>query len=162
MKLVEKINNFLAGKKKIKAIMDLDAIYAQYGELKNSPELLTLDNFSIDFVVQNSSDMRTFKMGISNFHKSFAQRGNFEILGEFVTQKKILKSKVPTIVKEPNRNSINATFFTDERLNAWMFNEIEDKLQRRFPIEINEEMILYKDNNGVLKVLFNDQLLKGV
>lgn len=145
---------------KIKNKYHLDKIFGLYNELIKDENIIAIDNFSIDFIVQNNSSQKEFEEGLNNFKNSFNNRKYLKLFKEdYIKEERKGKYKMLTIKNKSNHNSMSAFFFKDESKNEWMIHEIEKKLNMHIPIVIFDGVILAKDGKE-LKVIFSDKYFK--
>lgn len=152
-----KINN----KRRIKKLnldLDLDTIFGVYSEITSNEDVITIENMSIDFMVQNNETLDKFNEGVKTFYKTFVSRKLFRINNQNLILNKKHGFTYPTITDEGSKNTINSYFFIEESLNNWMISQIEEKINLGIPFEVLPHIIVVKDGN-YLKVIFSDKIL---
>lgn len=144
----------------LKKKMDIDSIFTLYNEIKSGNNLVSLKNFSVDFIVQTKQNFKTFESGVRDFERSFKMRKLFKVFDDkYIKLLNIHGFRVATVNEKTNHNSLNAFFFQEKKLNNWMFSHLEEKLNNGVPVEILDGLIIAIDK-GDLKVIFSDKFIK--
>lgn len=146
----------------IKNDYDLDRVFGLYNEMMKNENLLSLKNFSIDFILQTNSTFEEFNECIKTFKSTFFKRGMFKLNSdEYV---KIIKKgslSIPTIEKVTSHNLLFAYFSSNEEKNEWFKEAIEERLLKRIPILLIEGFIIAY-TEGEYKVIFDMSFIARV
>ena len=146
--------------RKLNGILNLDEIFSSYTEMANTKNVLSLENFSLDFVVQNTIPLEKFQEALKAFEKQLLSGKEIKILDRYLSFKKHKGVLYPVISEKDNQHTLSIKFFDDAKLNQWMYSAIEEKLSKGNHIEIVKGMILTIQSKN-LKVIFSEDYLGG-
>ena len=151
MKLEKKI-------KRLEKNINLRSVFAMYSELKQDNNSLSLENLSVEFIVDTGENLNTFNIGISKFKKGVSLFKDVSLENMYITFNKVNGVYIPTISNRGNKNKLIARFFNDDNLNNWMINKIIEKLNMGVSFEINDGIFIKKDQ-GELRIIFGETFL---
>ena len=146
--------------RKLSGVLNLDEIFSSYTEIANTKNVLSLENFSIDFVVQNATPLEKFQESLKIFEKQLLSGKEMKILDKYLSFKKHKGVLYPVISNNDNQHTLSIKFFHIDKLNQWMYDAIEEKLSKGIHIEVVKGIILTIQSKN-LKVIFSEDYLGG-
>lgn len=146
--------------KKLGSKLNIDEILASYQELQNSKNILTLSNFSIDFMVQNNVAHSYFKEMIQRVEKEILRGKELKLENGYLCFKKHKNILYPVISEKTIQHKLAVVFSSKNSLNDWMHREINKKLSENVHIQITKGVIL-TNQSGNTKVVFNEEFLEA-
>lgn len=122
----------------------------KYISLVKEDKFIRIENFSLDFMMQNGLSFDEFRKAILYFRESFNKIKWLNLDGVSIELKEISVTKaykisIPKIADSKNQES--AKFSEEEKIDLWMKGQINNLLKQNVIVEIIPGLVIYKEKD---------------